>query len=232
MVNPIIDIIIPAYNEQESIGHVLKDVPQNLVRHIVVCDNNSSDKTAEVAAKSGAIVVTEKQQGYGAACLKAMRKVAEFERSPDIIVFLDADYSDNPKELPNLIQPFLNSEIDLVIGSRALGNKENGAMLPHQIFGNWLATRLILLFYKEKFTDLGPFRAIKYSSLLKLNMQDEDYGWTVEMQVKAAKLKFSCVEVPVSYKKRIGISKVSGTIKGSFLAGTKILYIVFKNLFK
>ena len=232
MVNPIIDIIIPAYNEQELIGYVLKDIPKNLVRNIVVCDNNSSDRTAEVASENGAIVVTETQQGYGAACLKAMKKVAEFDKSPDIIVFLDADYSDNPQEFPNLIQPFLNNNVDLVIGSRALGHKESGAMLPHQIFGNWLATRLIRLFYDEKFTDLGPFRAIKYTSLLQLNMQDEDYGWTVEMQVKAAKLKFSSVEVPVSYKKRIGISKVSGTIKGSFLAGTKILYIVFKNLFK
>lgn len=232
MSDPVIDIIIPAYNEEESIGFVIQNIPRNLVRNIVVCDNNSSDNTGNIASAHGALVVFEKVQGYGAACLKAMEKIAESVPPPQIIVFLDADFSDNPAELPLLIQPLLDNNADLVIGSRTLGKKENGAMLPHQLFGNWLATLLVRIFFGEKFTDLGPFRAIRYSSLLTINMQDQNYGWTVEMQVKAAKAKLRCMEVPVSYKKRIGISKISGTIRGSFLAGTKILFIVFKSLVK
>jgi len=227
---PLIDVIIPAYNEESSIAHVVNDVPKSLVREIIVCNNNSSDNTADVARKAGAIVVDQPTPGYGNACLKGMEYVHAKEVHPDIIVFLDGDYSDHPEELKELILPIIEDDQDLVIGSRALGAMENGAMMPQQIFGNWLATTLIRFFYKYEFTDLGPFRAIKYPKLLEINMQDRDFGWTVEMQVKAAKMKLKCVEVPVTYRKRIGVSKVSGTIKGTILAGHKILWTIFKLL--
>ena len=227
---PIIDVIIPAYNEESSIGHVIHDIPKNLVRDIIVCNNNSSDDTANVAQQAGAVVVDQPVPGYGNACLKGMEYVRQKDVHPDIVVFLDGDYSDHPEEMEYLIKPIVEDDQDLVIGSRALGAMENGAMMPQQIFGNWLATTLIRLFYKYEFTDLGPFRAIAYPKLLELNMQDRDFGWTVEMQVKAAKLKLKCIEVPVTYRKRIGVSKVSGTIRGTILAGHKILWTIFKLL--
>jgi hypothetical protein len=170
--------------------------------------------------------------GYGNACLKGIEYLKEKPKSeqPDIVVFIDGDYSDYPQEMHGLVDPILENDIDLVIGSRALGNLESGSMTPQQIFGNWLATNLIRLFYDYHFTDLGPFRAIKWSKLLELEMVDRDFGWTVEMQVKAAKMKFKCEEVPVNYRKRIGVSKVSGTIRGTILAGHKILWTIFKLL--
>ena len=231
MPRPVIDVIIPAYNEEESIGKVVADIPKEWVRHILVCNNASTDNTKSVAKAGGAIVVDQPLKGYGNACLKGMEYIANLpkEAHPDIIVFLDGDYSDHPEEIPSLIKPLLEGH-DMVIGSRALGNLEQGAMMPQQIFGNWLATTLIRLFYNYQFTDLGPFRAIKYDKLMEINMQDRDFGWTVEMQVKAAKLKMKCTEVPVTYRRRIGISKVSGTIKGSILAGHKILWTIFKLL--
>lgn len=227
---PIIDVIIPAYNEESSIAHVVNDIPKDLVRDIIVCNNNSSDDTSEVARQAGAVVVDQPVPGYGNACLKGMEYVHNNDVHPDIVVFLDGDYSDHPEEMELLIKPIVEDGQELVIGSRALGAMENGAMMPQQIFGNWLATTLIRLFYKYEFTDLGPFRAITYSKLLEINMQDRDFGWTVEMQVKAAKMRLKCMEVPVTYRKRIGVSKVSGTIRGTILAGHKILWTIFKLL--
>lgn len=226
--NPIVDVVIPAFNEEDSILKVLEDIPPNLVRHIIVCNNASTDRTAENAREFGAIVVDQPIRGYGNACLKGLAFIEDQEVRPDIVVFLDGDYSDHPEEMTLLVQPIIKDQIDLVIGSRALGNLEKGSMMPQQIFGNWLATNLIRLIYNYRFTDLGPFRAITYDALKKIDMKDRDFGWTVEMQVKAAKLKLRTTEIPVTYRKRIGVSKVSGTIKGTFLAGHKILWTIFK----
>ena len=226
----IIDVVIPAYNEEASISLVLNDIPDTLVREVIVCNNASTDSTREVAIQSGATVLDQPRKGYGSACLKGLEYIAQKEIKPDIVVFLDADYSDHPEEMSEVVRPILEDDQDMVIGSRALGNMEEGAMMPQQIFGNWLATNLIKLIYKYHFTDLGPFRAIKYDRLCDLQMKDPDFGWTVEMQVKAAKLGFRCTEVPVSYRKRIGVSKVSGTIRGTILAGHKILWTIFKLL--
>jgi len=225
-----IDVIIPAYNEEKSIGSVINDIPSDLVREVIVCNNNSTDNTRDVAIEYGAFVLDENRKGYGSACLKGMDYIAQKDIKPDIVVFLDGDYSDHPDEMPALIQPILEQDMDMVIGSRALGTLERGAMQPQQIFGNWLATNLIRLLYGYEFTDLGPFRAINYESLLSLEMADPDFGWTVEMQVKAAKQKMKCTEVPVKYRRRIGVSKVSGTLKGTVLAGHKILWTIFKLL--
>ena len=222
-------VIIPAFNEEESLPKVIKDIP-DFVDEIVVADNGSNDNTVAVAKKSGATVVTENERGYGAACLKAIDYIKN--KSYDIIVFLDGDYSDHPEEMFNVVEPIIKKDFDLVIGSRMLGKREKGAMLPQAVFGNWLSTFLINLFWNYKFTDLGPFRAIKYSSLLKLNMQDRNFGWTVEMQIKAAKQKMKTTEVPVSYRKRIGKSKVTGTLKGTVKASVKILYLIFRSLIR
>ncbi len=230
MVSAIIDVIIPAYNEQQSIGKVVHDIPKDLVRNIIVCNNNSTDQTAIAALQEGAIVVDQPKPGYGNACLKGMEYLENLaeNQKPDIVVFIDGDYSDYPEEMFGLVHPILNEGYDMVIGSRALGLKESGSMTIPQIFGNWLATNLIKYIYNYQFTDLGPFRAIRYKSLLELNMQDKNFGWTVEMQVKAAKQKLETTEIAVNYKKRIGISKVSGTIKGTIMAGYKILWTIIK----
>ncbi len=227
---PIIDVVIPAFNEENAIGNVLRDIPMDWVREVVVCNNLSTDQTARIAAEAGATVVDAPIQGYGNACLFGLAHIAKKEQHPDIVVFLDADYSDHPEQLPEVVAPIIQENFDLVIGSRALGDLERGAMTPQQIFGNWLATNLIQLFYGYRFTDLGPFRAIRYDSLLALDMKDKTYGWTVEMQVKAAKQKMKCTEIPVNYRVRIGFSKVSGTIKGTIGAGQKILWTIFKYL--
>ena len=229
MRKPKIDVVIPAFNEERSIGKVIADIPKDLVAEIVVANNNSSDATKEVAQTAGATVVDETRPGYGFACLKGIDYL-KAKGNTDILVFLDGDYSDYPEQLPDVVEPILRGEADLVIGSRALGQKESGSMTFPQVFGNWLATNLIRLFYKLKFTDLGPFRAIRFDKLIALDMKDQTYGWTVEMQVKAAKHKLNCLEVPVNYKKRIGVSKVSGTIRGTVLAGYKILFTIFKYL--
>ena len=223
----IIKVIIPAYNEQESIANVITEIP-SVVSEVIVVNNNSTDNTVLVAENAGATVLTETQKGYGHACLKGMKYIASEDEKPDIIVFLDGDYSDYPEELTKIIAPILTNNIDLVIGARAPELREKNSVTPQQIFGNWLACSLMKLFFKAKFTDLGPFRAIKYDKLLALNMTDKTYGWTVEMQLKALKQQFSYIEVPVRYKKRIGVSKVSGTIKGSIFAGVKILTWIFK----
>jgi glycosyltransferase involved in cell wall biosynthesis len=228
--NPITRVIIPAINEENSIAKVIAGIPKSLVSEVIVSDNGSSDNTPEMARQAGATVLIEPTKGYGSACLKAIEYVKSLEEKTDIIVFLDADYSDYPEEMTKIIAPIIEEDLDLVIGSRVLGAMQKGSMTFPQIFGNWLSTRSIDLFFGIKFTDLGPFRAIKYDKLLQLDMQDKNFGWTVEMQVKAAKKKFRCVEVPVSYRKRIGTSKISGTIMGTVLAGHKILWTIFKNL--
>jgi len=230
MVNKKIVVIIPAFNEENSVGKVVKDIPKNLVSEIVVVNNNSNDLTKVNALAAGAIVVDEPKQGYGNACLKGMAFVSEMEIKPDIIVFIDADYSDYPEEIELLVKPIIEDNFDMVIGSRALGKRESGSMTPQQIFGNWLATSLLKLFYKVSYTDLGPFRAIKYQKLLELKMIDKTYGWTVEMQLKAAKQKYKITEIPVTYRVRIGHSKVSGTVKGTVMAGYKIITTIFKYL--
>ncbi|HMQ08492.1 MAG TPA: glycosyltransferase family 2 protein [Saprospiraceae bacterium] len=226
--HPVIDVIIPAFNEEKSIGKVLEDIPKAWVREVIVSDNNSRDNTASIAKAKGATVLFQKEKGYGNACLKAIQYISSKTNLPDIVVFIDGDYSDYPEELPLLVQPILVHDCDLVIGSRALGQMEKGAMLPQQIFGNWLATGLIRLLYNHHFTDLGPFRAIRYDVLMAMNMQDKDFGWTVEMQVRAAKMKLKTTEIPVRYRRRIGQSKVSGTLRGTILAGHKILWTIFK----
>jgi glycosyltransferase involved in cell wall biosynthesis len=227
MTQPIIDVIIPVYNEQDAIGSVIRDIPHDLVRKIIVCNNGSTDQTALIAKGAGGTVVEQQKRGYGNACLEGMAYIEASAIKPDIVVFLDGDYSDHPEEMHLLIEAIQKGN-DLVIGSRAKGRMEKGAMMPQQIFGNWLATTLIKLIYGYHFTDLGPFRAIKYESLCDLHMEDQTYGWTVEMQVKAAKLKLKCDEVPVSYRRRVGESKVSGTLKGTILAGQKIIWTIFK----
>jgi glycosyltransferase involved in cell wall biosynthesis len=225
---PVVDVIIPAYNEDSSITSVIADIDRKLVREIIVVNNNSVDHTAIRAKEAGATVIDESRQGYGAACLKGMEYINKKEVPPDIVVFVDADYSDFPNEIILLLRPIIDNEADMVIGSRALGNREKGAMLPQQIFGNWLATHLMWLFYGVRYTDLGPFRAIRWQQLLALGMRDQDYGWTVEMQLKAAKHKIKIMEVPVQYRRRRGISKISGTLKGTLLAGYKIITTIFK----
>jgi glycosyltransferase involved in cell wall biosynthesis len=223
-----ISVIIPAFNEENGVGYVIAEIPKELVREIIVVNNASTDNTEGIAEGAGAIVLREPTPGYGRACLKGIDYLKNSNTPPDIVVFLDADHSDYPEEMTQLINPILLSDVDLVIGSRALGTKEQGAMTIQQIFGNWVATRLLELFYGVRFTDLGPFRAIKFSALLELDMRDQTYGWTVEMQLKAAKKKMKCMEVPVRYRKRIGFSKISGTIKGTILAGYKIITTIFK----
>lgn len=229
MQKQIIDVIIPAFNEAEAVGLVIGDIPKDLVRHIVVVDNNSTDRTSEIATNAGAVVVFQAEQGYGAACLKGIEYLRSLEVLPNIIVFLDADYSDHPEEMPSLVAPILSRDFELVIGSRSLGSRESGAMMPQQIFGNWLATNMMKWIYGAQFTDLGPFRAITRSALEKIQMCDRDFGWTVEMQVKALKKGIPYTEVPVKYRKRKGISKITGTIKGSILAGYKIIFTILRH---
>ena len=229
MSTPTITVIIPAFNEEKSIGKVVSDIPRDLVEHVIVVNNNSNDNTVEVAKSAGAIVLDEPRRGYGWACLKGIEKSRELKT--DIVVFMDGDYSDYPEEIVKVIAPILEDNHDMVIGSRVLGKREKGSLTPQQVFGNWLATKLIRFFYGARFTDLGPFRAIKSDALEQLKMADKTYGWTIEMQIKASKEKMKFCEVPVNYRKRIGISKVSGTIKGTVLAGIKIIFAIFKYRF-
>ncbi len=226
-----IRVIIPAFNEENSISKVIEELPE-LVSEVIVVNNNSTDQTAAVARKAGATVLTETRMGYGYACLKGLNYVREQSKTPDIIVFIDGDYSDYPQELSKIVAPIIEGGVDFVIGARVKALREKGSMTPQQVFGNKLATFLMRLFFGAKFTDLGPFRAIRYDKLLQLNMEDKTYGWTVEMQLKALKQKLAYIEVPVRYKKRIGISKVSGTVKGTIFAGIKILGWIFKYSFK
>jgi glycosyltransferase involved in cell wall biosynthesis len=226
---PNIKVVIPAFNEEESIAKVIRDIPKDLVSEVVVVSNGSNDSTKINAERAGATVLEEDRKGYGWACLKGITHAKS--NGAEIIVFLDGDYSDYPEQMNEVVQPILENKADLVIGSRALGEKEQGSMTIPQVFGNWLATRLMRVFYSIKFTDLGPFRAITVEGLDQLNMQDKTYGWTIEMQIRAAQHKLRCTEVPVNYKNRIGKSKVSGTVKGTIMAGYKIIFAIIKYKF-
>lgn len=227
---PIIDVIIPAFNEENSVQQVIGDIPKDLIREIIVVNNNSNDATSANAQSAGATVLEEKFQGYGAACLKGISYLSAKKIKPDIVVFIDADYSDFPEQMRALIIPIIADNCDMVIGSRALGMRDKGSMTIPQRFGTTLATVLLRILYKVQYTDLGPFRAIKYPSLIQLGMKDKTYGWTVEMQLKAAKQKMKVTEVPVDYRKRIGFSKISGTVKGTVKAGYKIITTIFRYL--
>ncbi len=223
-----VTVIIPAYNEEDSIAKVIKEIP-SLVNEIIVVNNCSTDKTATVAATAGATVLDENRMGYGYACLKGIEHAARQQSPPEVVVFLDGDFSDYPVELIKIIAPIQNNEVDFVVGARVKELREEGSMTPQQIFGNWLACFLMKGLFNSTFTDLGPFRAIKWETLQSLKMSDKTYGWTVEMQLKVLRQKISHKEIPVSYKKRIGVSKVSGTIKGTIFAGAKIIGWIFKH---
>ncbi len=210
-------------------GKVIAEIP-DWVAQVIVINNNSRDRTRQEAQSAGALVLDEPKQGYGNACLCGMQYVEAQGLNPDIIVFLDADYSDYPEDMNTLVAPIFAGTHDMVIGSRALGKRAKGSMMPQQIWGNWLATRLLKLLYGVHYTDLGPFRAIRWPALQTLKMQDKTYGWTVEMQLKAAKQKLRIIEVPVRYRVRVGVSKISGTVKGTVLAGYKIISTIFRYL--
>jgi glycosyltransferase involved in cell wall biosynthesis len=223
-------VIIPALDEEAAIANVIADIPEPYRGRIVVVDNGSRDNTARVAERAGADVVQEPERGYGAACLKGLAQLA-FD-PPRIVIFLDGDHSDDPSQMAALVAPLDEGMADLTIGSRVLGQREPGALTPHARFGNALATLLIRLFYRTRYTDLGPFRAITWEALTALRMQDRDFGWTVEMQVKAAKLRLRVTEIAVPYRRRKGRSKISGTVMGSVRAGKKILWVVFREAFR
>ena len=228
---PRIAVLIPAWNEEGSIGRVIHDLPADLVDRVVVADNNSTDYTADVARRFGATVIPASRQGYGSACLAglAFLRSLPVDQQPEIVVFVDADYSDHTDELPLLVDPLLNEQADFVIGSRILKPQPRGALLPQAIFGNKLACLLMRLFFAQRYTDLGPFRAIRWQSLQKLDMSDPNFGWTVEMQIKAARHRLRIIEVPVSYRPRIGYSKITGTLRGTLAAGYKILLTIFRH---
>ena len=218
---PRVLVIIPAFNEEAAIGRVIGDIPGDIVDEVVVVDNGSSDATARNARSAGAVVVREDRQGYGRACL---RGIAYAQRcDPKIVVFLDGDYSDHPQELPALIAPILRDQADFVVGSRVRGERAAGALPPHAYWGNRLASLFMRWRWNAPFTDLGPFRAIRFGDLLSLDMQDKTYGWTIEMQIKALRANLRCAEVPVSYRQRMGTSKISGTLGGTLRASAKIL---------
>ena len=232
----VIDVVIPALNEEASLPLVLAALPHPPVRRVVVADNGSRDGTARVAREGGAIVVAAERRGYGSACLAGLGWLREND-PPDVVVFVDADFSDHPDELPRLVAPLVagraglaeEAAADLVIGSRVLGEREPGALLPQARAGNFVACLLIRLLYGHRFTDLGPFRAVRWEALERLGMADPDFGWTAEMQVKALRHGLRVAEVPVSYRRRVGVSKITGTVTGTLRAGYKILWTVLRH---
>ena len=228
----VVDVVIPALDESRSLPLVLGDLPRASLRHVVVADNGSQDDTAAVARAAGCVVVTESRRGYGSACLAGLAYLAALSRPPDVVVFLDADRSDHADELPRLLAPIAGGRADLVVGSRALGARERGALLPQQRAGNWIAASMIRRLYGTKVTDLGPFRAITWEGLSRLGMADRDYGWTAEMQVKALRLGLRYEEVPVSYRRRVGRSKIAGTVRGTIGAGVKIVATILRHALK
>jgi glycosyltransferase involved in cell wall biosynthesis len=223
-------VVIPAWNEEGSIGRVIDALPGEWVREVIVADNNSTDYTAQVARKFGATVVPAKRQGYGSACLAGLEYLEALpaDQQPQVVAFIDADFSDHPEQLPLVVGPILEGKADFVIGSRMLKKQPAGALLPQAIIGNKLACFLMRIFFRQMYTDLGPFRAISWQALRELRMADTNFGWTVEMQIKAAKRRLRVMEVAVDYRPRIGYSKITGTISGSFRAGYKILYTIFR----
>jgi glycosyltransferase involved in cell wall biosynthesis len=223
-------VIIPALDEEQSIGMVLADIPWKIVSEVVVVNNDSRDSTGEIARNAGATVIDEPRRGYGSACLRGIEYIQSRRKKADIAIFLDGDYSDYPEEISKLLQPIMQHDYDLVIGSRLSGELQAGAMSSYQKLGNRITTALIKLFYKASYTDLGPFRAIKFDRLLQLGMQEKTFGWTAEMQVKAAKQHLRYCEVPVTYRPRIGSSKISGTARGALLASCGIIATILKNI--
>ena len=221
-------VIIPALNEEASIGSVIQHIPQQLITEIVVVDNGSTDQTPTIAQSLGATVLYEPNKGYGAACLKGLEYLRASHPLPEAVLFLDGDFSDHPEQCADLISALEDTPADMVVGSRTLGRRTKGSLTPQQIFGNALATFLIRLIHGHRYTDLGPFRIIRYIALERLKMADRNYGWTVEMQIKAIQHKLRITEIPVRYRNRIGKSKVSGTLKGSILAGYKIILTILK----
>jgi len=223
-------VIIPALNEERSIAMVLADLPA--VGKVIVVDNGSTDDTAAIASDNGAMVVSEPKRGYGAACLRGLATIHDLiaagELAPQVIVFLDADYSDHPNLLPQLVAPIFAEKADFVLGSRLQGEREKGAMPPQSVYGNKLACLLMRVLFRTHYTDLGPFRAIRYDKLCELKMSDENFGWTIEMQIKASAANLRHIEIPVPYRNRVGTSKISGTVSGTIKAGTKILFTVAK----
>jgi len=226
-----ISVVIPAFNEEKSIPYVLNDIP-NFVNLVIVCDNSSTDKTSEIAKNMGAKVVFEEKKGYGNACLKAISYLRNLKDKPEIVVFIDGDYSDDPKQMKKIVDPIFYEGYDLVLGARTKSLRDKNSMTAHQIFGNWLACFLMRIFFDSRFKDLGPFRAITWDKLMQLDMRDKSFGWTIEMQIKALIKNYKYKEIGVKYKKRIGKSKISGTLVGSILAGKKILYLIFKYYLK
>ena len=223
-----VDVVIPAFNEERVVGEVVASIPRPPVSRVVVADNNSRDATAAVAAAAGAIVVPAPRQGYGSACLAGLAWLRA-NGPPDVVAFLDADGSDHPGELPLLLAPIADGSADLVIGSRVLGRRERGALLPQARAGNLVACALIALLYGHRYTDLGPFRAVRWEALERLAMRDPDFGWTAEMQVKALRHSLRVRDVPVSYRRRVGVSKITGTLSGTLRAGHKILWTVMRH---
>ena len=216
-----IGVVIPVRNEAEALPKVLGAMP-SWIETVIIADNSSTDGSPEVARRFGATVIDEPRRGYGRACLTALAAMPPV----DIIVFIDGDASDDPSEMAELVRPIVEGRADFVLGSRTMGERERGALTPQQVFGNWLACTLVRWIWGAQFTDLGPFRAIRRTSLDAMDMRDENYGWTIEMQVRAAQMQLRCLEVPARYRRRIGVSKVSGTVRGVIGAGTKILYII------
>jgi glycosyltransferase involved in cell wall biosynthesis len=224
---PDVAVVIPALDEERSIARVLADIPEPYRRRVIVVDNGSRDGTAGAARAAGALVVHEPRRGYGAACLRGLAELAV--RPPVAVVFLDADLSDDPREMGRLVEPVLAGRADLVVGSRVLGTREPGALLPQARFGNALATFLLRVLYGARFTDLGPFRAVSWAGLQRLDLRDPDYGWTVQMQARAIRRGLACLEVPVSYRRRVGRSKITGTLRGTLGAGRKILWVILRD---